>query len=114
MLTGGLIRLRIYSAWGLTVLDVGKIAFITEHHILARQCLPVRRRDAYAPEAAAAVDHLPLWANRAIGLRALFAIVCYLPGSRRRRRTIGRAGWRIALPSFRFTLVQIAIGATDL
>ena len=28
--------------------------------------------------------------------------------------TIGRAGWRILLPSFRFTLVQIAIGALDL
>jgi hypothetical protein len=69
---------------------------------------------AYAPEAAAAVDHLPLWANRAIGLGALFAIVCYLLGLAPRRRTIGRAGWRMALPSFGFTLVQIAIGALDL
>ncbi len=29
VLTGGLIRFRIYSAWGLTVLDIAKIAFIT-------------------------------------------------------------------------------------
>jgi uncharacterized membrane protein YbhN (UPF0104 family) len=114
VLTGGLIRFRIYSAWGLTVLDIAKIAFITSITFWLGNAFLLGGATAYAPEAAAAVDHLPLWANRAIGLGALFAIVCYLLWLAPRRRTIGRAGWRMALPSFRFTLVQIAIGALDL
>jgi uncharacterized membrane protein YbhN (UPF0104 family) len=109
VLTGGLIRFRIYSAWGLTVLDIAKIAFITSITFWLGNAFLLGGATAYAPEAAAAVDHLPLWANRAIGLGALFAIVCYLLWLAPRRRTIGRAGWRMALPRFRFTLVQIAI-----
>jgi uncharacterized membrane protein YbhN (UPF0104 family) len=114
VLTGGLIRFRIYSAWGLTVLDIAKIAFITSITFWLGNAFLLGGATAYAPEAAATLDHLPLWANRAIGLSALLAIVCYLLWLAPRRRSIGRAGWRIMLPSFRFTLVQIAIGALDL
>ena len=114
VLTGGLIRFRIYSAWGLTVVDIAKIAFITSITFWLGNAFLLGGATAFAPEAAAALDHLPLWVNRAIGLGALFAIVCYLSWLAPRPRAIGRAGWRIVLPSFRFTLVQIAIGALDL
>lgn len=112
--TGGLIRLRIYSVWGLTVLDIAKIAFITSLTFWLGNAFLLGGATAYAPQAAAAVDHLPLWANRAIGLTALFAIVCYLLWITPRARAIGRSGWRIVLPNFRFTLVQIGIGTLDL
>jgi uncharacterized membrane protein YbhN (UPF0104 family) len=55
-----------------------------------------------------------LWINRAIGLAGLAAIACYLLWLTPRRRAVGRSGWRIVLPSLRFTLVQIGIGALDL
>jgi glycosyltransferase 2 family protein len=114
VLTGGLIRFRIYSAWGLTVFDIAKIAFITSITFWLGNAFLLGGATVYAPEAAAAVDHLPLWANRTIGLGALFAIACYLLWLAPRRRSIGRAGWSMMLPSFRFTLVQIVIGALDL
>jgi glycosyltransferase 2 family protein len=44
----------------------------------------------------------------------LSAIAGYLTWLAGQRRAIGRAPWRIALPNMRSTLVQIAIGATDL
>jgi hypothetical protein len=44
----------------------------------------------------------------------LAAIACYLLWLAPRRRAVGRSGWRIVLPSLRFTLVQIGIGALDL
>jgi hypothetical protein len=114
VLTGGLIRLRIYSVWGLTVVDIAKIAFVTGMTFWLGNALLLGGATAYAPEAASAVDHLPSWINRTIGLAGLAAIACYLLWLAPRRRAVGRSGWRIVLPSLRFTLVQIGIGALDL
>jgi glycosyltransferase 2 family protein len=112
--TGGLVRLRIYSVWGLSVMDVAKLAFVTSITFWLGNAFLLGGATAYAPEAATAVDHLPLWANRAFGLTGLTGIACYLLWLAPRPRAIGRSGWRLVLPSMRFTLVQIGIGALDL
>jgi glycosyltransferase 2 family protein len=112
--TGGLIRLRIYSAWGLTILDIAKIAFVTSMTFWLGNAFLLGGAAVYVPEAATAVDHLPLWINRAIGLAALAAIGVYLLWLVPRPRAVGRAGWRLVLPGLRATLVQICIGALDL
>ena len=112
--TGGLIRLRIYSDWGLTVIDVAKIAFVTGMTFWLGNALLLGGATAYAPEAATVVDHLPSWINRAIGLTGLCGIGGYLVWLAPRPRAVGRSGWRIVLPSLRFTLLQIGIGALDL
>jgi glycosyltransferase 2 family protein len=114
VLTGGLIRLRIYSAWGLTVIDVAKIAFVTGMTFWLGNAFLLGGATTFAPEAASAVDHLPSWINRLIGLGGLCAVGCYLLWLAPRPRVVGRSGWRIVLPSMRFTLVQIGIGALDL
>jgi uncharacterized membrane protein YbhN (UPF0104 family) len=114
VLTGGLIRLRIYSVWGLTVLDVAKIAFVTGMTFWLGNALLLGGAIAYAPQAAAAFDHLPPWLNRTIGVAGLCAIACYLIWLLPRQRAVGRSGWRIVLPNLRFTLLQIGIGALDL
>jgi len=114
VVTGGLVRLRIYSVWGLTVVDIAKIALVTGMTFWLGNVLLLGGATAYAPEAASAVDHLPSWINRAIGLAGLSAIACYLIWLTPRPRTIGRSGWRIVLPNLRFTLLQIGIGAMDL
>jgi uncharacterized membrane protein YbhN (UPF0104 family) len=99
VLTGGLIRLRIYSVWGLTVVDIAKIAFVTGMTFWLGNALLLGGATAYAPEAASAVDHLPSWINRAIGLaglgrnRLLFALA-----HARRRAPSAALGWRIVLP----------------
>ena len=114
VLTGGLIRLRIYSVWGLTAVDIAKIAFVTGMTFWLGNALLLGGAMAYAPEAATAVDHLPSWINRAFGLLGLLSIVCYLVWLAPRPRAVGRSGWRIVLPNLRFTLLQIGIGALDL
>jgi uncharacterized membrane protein YbhN (UPF0104 family) len=113
-LTGGVVRHRIYSVWGLSVLDVAKIAFITGMTFWLGTAFVLGGAMTYAPDAAGAVDHLPSWINRLIGLSGLSAIACYLGWLVPRPRTIGYANWKIVLPNVRFTLVQIAIGAVDL
>jgi glycosyltransferase 2 family protein len=114
VLTGGLIRLRIYSVWGLTVLDIAKIAVVTGMTFWLGNALLLGGAIAYAPQAAATIDHLPSWANRAIGAAGLLGIIGYLIWLAPRPRAVGRSGWRIVLPNLRFTLLQIGIGALDL
>jgi uncharacterized membrane protein YbhN (UPF0104 family) len=112
--SGGLIRYRIYSGWGLTILDVAKIAFVTGLTFWLGNAFVLGVSLVYAPEAVSAVDQLPPWINRTIGLMGLAVIGGYLLWLIPRRRVIGRDTWQIALPSSRLTLVQIGIGVLDL
>jgi glycosyltransferase 2 family protein len=113
-LTGAVVRLRVYSAWGLDVLDVAKIAFVTGMTFWLGNAVVLGGAITYAPEAASVVDHLPPWINRIAGLSALVGIACYLSWLAPRRRTVGYAAWKLVLPTMRLTLVQTAIGAMDL
>jgi uncharacterized membrane protein YbhN (UPF0104 family) len=113
-LTGAVVRLRVYSAWGLNVLDIAKIAFVTGMTFWLGNAVVLGGAITYAPEAAGVVDHLPPWINRTIGLSALFGVVCYLLWVAPRPRTVGYANWKLVLPSARLTLVQTGIGAMDL
>jgi uncharacterized membrane protein YbhN (UPF0104 family) len=113
-LTSGLVRLRVYSAWGLNVRDIAKIALVTGMTFWLGNALVLGGAIVYAPEAASVVDHLPLWINRLIGLSGLLAVLCYLIWLLPRPRVLGRANWRLVLPNSRSTLLQIGIGATDL
>lgn len=113
-LTGAVVRLRVYSAWGLNVLDIAKIAFVTGMTFWLGNAVVLGGAMAYAPRAASVVDHLPPWINRIIGLTALLGIACYLAWLAPRPRTVGYANWKLVLPTMRLTLVQTGIGAMDL
>ena len=112
--TGGVVRFRIYSAWGLTIIDVAKIAFVTGLTFWLGNAFVLGVGIAYAPEVATAVDQLPPWVNRVIALAGLAVIVGYLIWLLPRPRVIGRDDWQIVLPNARLTLVQIGIGILDL
>ena len=112
--TGGAVRFRIYRAWGLTLTDVAKIAFITGLTFWLGNVFVLGLGVAIAPSAASAINQLPPWLNRLLAGAALLAIVAYLLWLLPRPRSLGRNGWRITLPNAPLTLVQIAIGVTDL
>src|SRR5262249_17248682 len=114
VVTAGLVRLRIYSAWGLSVVDIAKIAFITGLTFWLGNAFVLGAGMTYAPAAASAVNQLPAWLNRAIGVAGLAIIVAYLLWLTPRPRVIGRSFWKIALPAPCSTLLQIGIGALDL
>ena len=114
VLTGGAVKFRIYSAWGLSVVDVAKIAFVTGLTFWLGNAFILGLGMAYAPEVASAITQLPPWLNRAIALAGLAAIIGYVAWLFPRPRTIGRDQWRITLPNAQLTLVQIGIGIMDL
>lgn len=111
--TGGLVRLRIYSAWGLGIVDVAKIAFVTGLTFWLGNIVVLGIALAYAPDAAAAVTQLPAWINRSLGIAAIVTIAGYVVWLLPRPRPIGRNNWQITLPGARLTFVQIGIGILD-
>jgi uncharacterized membrane protein YbhN (UPF0104 family) len=112
--TGGAIRFRIYSAWGLTLVDVAKIAFVTGLTFWLGNAFVLGLGMAISPDAVSAIDQLPPWINRAIGLAGLAAICCYLTWLAFGVRTVGVKAVSVTLPNAPLTFVQILIGVADL
>ena len=67
--TGGAVRYRIYSAWGLSAIDVAKICFVAGLTFWLGNVAVLGLGIAYEPWAASAIDQLPPWINRIIALR---------------------------------------------
>lgn len=112
--TSGFVRYRIYSAWGLSVREIARIAFITGLTYWLANGFVLGGGALLAPNAAGAIDRLPASINRLVGITALLVIGGYLLWLWPRPRAIGPSNWRIALPNMPSTLVQIGIGSLDL
>ncbi len=112
--SGGAVRYRIYSAWGLSVIEVTKICFIAGltfwlgNATVLGLAFSMRRKPRarsiscrYGPTASS------LWSFlRCSPPTSLWVWV--------KPRVIGRDGWQVRLPGGPLTLVQIAIGIVDL
>lgn len=114
VVTAGAIRYRIYSAWGLSLIDVAKICFVTGLTFWLGNAFVLGIALALEPEAASAVDQLPPSANRAMAFVLLIAICCYVAWVWQKPRRIGMNNWQVTLPGGPNTLVQISIGVLDL
>ena len=112
--TGGAVRFRVYSPWGLSVVEIAKIAFVTGLTFWLGNAFILGLGMAYAPEVASAVNQLPPWVNRVIAIAGLATIIGYVLWLLPRPRVIGRNDWQVTLPNGPLTFVQIAIGVVDL
>src|ERR1700749_4745798 len=114
--TGGAIRFRIYSDYGLNAIDVAKICFLSGLTFWLGNLVVLGIGMAYHPAAASEMDLLPAEFNRLIALGCLAGIGIYFVWlvTGKERRQLGQNGWKVVLPSARLTLVQILIGVVDL
>src|SRR6195256_1495134 len=114
--TGGAIRFRIYSDYGLTAIDVAKICFLSGLTFWLGNLLVLGFGMAWHPWAASAMDLLPPAINRLIALGCLAGIATYFGWlvTGKNRRELGQHGWKVTLPSARLTLLQVLIGVVDL
>ena len=100
--TAGAIRFRIYSAWGLSIADVVKIAFVTGLTFWLGNAFVLGAGLLIVPDAASAITQLPPWINRAVALSGLAIIAGYLlwllprAAHHRSRRLAGHAAVRAA------------------
>ena len=112
--TGGAVRYRIYSAWGLDAVEVAKICFIAGLTFWLGNLTVLGFGFAYHPQAASDIDQLPIWFNRMLGTVAVGVLMAYVGWVWRTPRVIGRQSWQVRLPSGPLTLLQIGIGIVDL
>ncbi|MDQ0505943.1 putative bifunctional lysylphosphatidylglycerol flippase/synthetase [Xanthobacter agilis] len=112
--TGGSVRYRIYSAWGLGAIDVAKICFIAGLTFWLGNLAVLGLGITIHPDAATAVDRLPPEVNRFIGIGALTLLAVYVAWVSAAPRNIGRSSWFVTLPAGRSTLLQMGIGILDL
>jgi uncharacterized membrane protein YbhN (UPF0104 family) len=112
--TGGAVRYRIYSAYGLNAIEVAKICFIAGLTFWLGNATVLGLGISYTPQAAGLIDQLPNWVNRCIGAGGLIVLACYLGWVWSAPREIGRGEWKVNLPSGPSTLLQICIGILDL
>jgi phosphatidylglycerol lysyltransferase len=113
LLTGGSIRYRLYSAWGLSagevtrVVGFGALTLGLGFVAVAGAVLilePLRLPDLF---------RLPLVSLRPVGVAFLLVAIGYVLWTAVRRRPITIRGWQIALPSPLLALSQIAIASLD-
>ncbi|MEY9287632.1 uncharacterized membrane protein YbhN (UPF0104 family) [Bradyrhizobium ottawaense] len=112
--TGGAVRYRIYSAYGLNAIDVAKICFLAGLTFWLGNAAVLGLGISYHPEAAASIDQLPPWLNRALALMIIVGLVGYVVWVWTQPRVVGRGPWTVVLPGGPLTLLQIAIGIVDL
>src|SRR5450755_3515870 len=112
--TGGAVRYRIYSAYGLDAVAVAKICFLAGLTFWLGNVTVLGLGITVDPQAASAIDQLPALPNRIIGIVLLIILACYIAWVWSAPREIGRGEWNVRLPSGPSTLLQICIGILDL
>ena len=112
--TGGAVRYRIYSAYGLDAIEVAKICFVAGLTFWLGNATVLGLGVAYHPQAAGPIDQLPAWLNRGIGVAILLVLMSYVAWVWSAPREIGQGEWKVELPSGPSTLLQIGIGIVDL
>jgi uncharacterized membrane protein YbhN (UPF0104 family) len=114
VLTGGAVRYRVYSTWGLTLIDVAKVCFIAGLTFWLGNATVLGLGIAIVPAAASGIDQLPPWFNRIAACATLLTLAAYVAWVWHKPRVIGRDDWEVTLPGGPLTLVQIGIGIADL
>jgi hypothetical protein len=112
--TGGAVRYRIYSAYGLDAVEVAKICFVAGLTFWLGNATVLGLGVLSTPHAASPIDQLPDWANRLVAIGILCVLASYIGWVWSAPREIGQGEWKVRLPSGPSTLVQICIGILDL
>src|SRR5947209_10926678 len=110
--TGGAIRFRIYSDYGLSAIDVAKICFLSGLTFWLGNLFVLGAGLAWHPAAASAMDLLPPQLNRLIALGCLAGIAAYLVWivTGKGRRQHGQHGRKVFLTPAPPTLRHLVSG----
>src|SRR5439155_26393491 len=113
LLTGGSVRYRLWSAWGLSSAQIARavsfVAFSFTLGMVAVSGLVL----VLEPEGTAAVLGLPLGSLRPIGLVCLALVGVYARWSFRRRRGVRLGPWRLPAPSPGLVASQLIVSSLD-
>ena len=113
VLSGGPVRYRLYSAWGLSTVDIAKVVAFTSFTLWLGFLTVAGGAFTVAPPALPAGLSLPTGSARTLGLVFLAAVAAYLAWTALRRLPLTVRGWEIALPAPGLALGQVAVASMD-
>ncbi len=113
VLSGGSVRLRLHSAWGVPAGDIGRIMFFCLLATWQGWCLLAGVLFTLAPFPLPASIHLPVASLRILGILLLMGAFTVLGASWGRRRIVLFSRWPLALPSPALTAAVSVIAAGD-
>ncbi|MGE0252341.1 MAG: lysylphosphatidylglycerol synthase domain-containing protein [Dongiaceae bacterium] len=113
-LTGGAVRLRIYSAYGVPPLEIGKlVAFCILTFSIGATAVGGTMM-VIEPELMQPLDHLPIEIARLIGIVTLLGIAGYIYWASHRKTPIRFRGFEFKPLSTKLAVWQILLAAIDL
>jgi phosphatidylglycerol lysyltransferase len=113
MLSGGSIRYRLYSAWGVSSQDITKVVLFCSMTFWLGFLVLGGVLFSFEPMAIPRALHIPFDSARPVGVAFLSVFLAYLVWSLLLRKTIKFQGWEIAIPSGRLLLAQVAVSVLD-
>lgn len=112
-LTGGSVRYRLYSAWGLSALEVTQVIVFTILTFWLGFCTLGGVAFVLEPPAMPAWRLMPVASLRPIGVLFLSLVAGYLVWTTTRTQPLRIRGWTFSLPTTRLSLLQIGLGCVD-
>jgi uncharacterized membrane protein YbhN (UPF0104 family) len=112
-LTGGSVRLRLYTAAGLTPMEVAKIVAFCILTFSIGSTAICGLVLMLMPETLRALDGLPVLASQIVGGATFFAVIAYLIWVSYRKLPITFKGFEFQPPSALLSLWQVFIAALD-
>ena len=114
VLTGGAVRMRLYTAAGV---DANKVAQVIAFNASAFMFGTAAFGAAgllWGAEEVAHLAHMPAWLLRVIAVAVLLAVLGFIALSARRREVLIAWRWNVRLPPARLAIQQLVISALDL
>src|SRR5687767_8008461 len=114
VLTGGAVRMRLYSAAGIETTKVAQvIAFNASAFTFGTAAFGAAGL-IWGAAGVAELVHIPAWLLRVIGAGILFAILAFIVLSAQRREIMIAWRWKVRLPPAKLAIQQLIISAVDL
>ena len=114
VLTGGAVRMRLYSAAGIETNKVAQvIAFNASAFTFGTAAFGAAGL-LWGAEGVAQLAHMPAWLLRVIAAGVLFGIISFVALSARRREVMLAWRWKVRLPPAKLAVQQLVISALDL
>lgn len=114
VLTGGAVRMRLYSAAGIEATKVAQvIAFNASAFTFGTAAFGAAGL-IWGADGVAELAHIPAWLLRVIGGAILLAVVSFIALAASRREIMIAWRWRVRLPPAKLAIQQLIISAVDL
>ena len=113
-LTGGGVRYRLYSIWGVSGINIAKVIAFGHVAFYLGMLVLIGQGCLLEPQLVIDEVHLPRVAIQAVGALMIALVVAYFIWTMRRRKPLNLKWLDFPMPSFRLSIAQLVIATLDM